>query len=71
MDIPEWSAVTMKTRHRRLSDIDLREIEFDMKTGEGAIIVNWGTVLTGKLVVMMAGSRPYQDALSEELAERL
>ena len=71
LDIPEWSAVTLSTRHRSLSDIDLSDIEFDMKTGEGAIIVNWGTVAKGKLVILMAGSRPYQEALAVELAVRL
>jgi hypothetical protein len=71
LDIPEWSAVSLSTQHRNLADIDLTDIEFDMKTGEGAIIVNWGTALVGKLVVMMAGSRAYQDALAVELAERL
>jgi hypothetical protein len=71
MDIPEWSAITLATRHRKLSDIDLSDIEFDKKTGEGVVIVNWGTVLTGKLVVLLAGSREYQDALAQELAVRL
>jgi hypothetical protein len=71
LDIPEWSAVTLATRHRRLSDVDLRGIEFDMHTGEGAVIVNWGTVSVGKLVILMAGSQSYQEALAVELAARL
>ncbi len=29
--------------HRKLSDIDLSDNEFNMKTGEGLVIVNWGT----------------------------
>jgi hypothetical protein len=71
LDIPEWSAVTLSTRHRKLSDIDLSGIEFDMKTGEGVIIVNWGTLSKGKLVVLMAGSPICQQALAVELAARL
>ncbi len=71
LDIPEWSAVTLSTRHRTLSDIDLSEIEFDIKTGEGAVIVNWGTISEGKLMILMAGSREYQEALAVELAVRL
>jgi hypothetical protein len=71
LDIPEWSAVTLKTSHRNLSDIDLHGIEFDHKTGEGVIIVNWGTVLYGKLVILLAGNKQVQKALREQIADRL
>ena len=71
LDIPEWSALYMPTRHRTLRDIDLSEIEFDSRIGEGAIIVNWGTVLTGKLMILLAGSPEFQEALAVELKARL
>lgn len=71
LKIPEWSAMTFTTRHKSLSNIDLSGIEYEHKTGEGAIIVNWGTVLLGKLVILLAGSRPYQEALEIELKARL
>lgn len=71
LDIPEWSAVYMPTRHRTLGDVDLDGIEFNSRTGEGAIIVNWGTVLTGKLMILMAGSPEFQEALAVELDARL
>ena len=71
LNIPEWSAKTFTTRYRSLSEIDLSDIEFDQSSGEGAIIVNWGTILTGKLTILLAGSRDYQDALEIELIARL
>ncbi|MGB5677405.1 MAG: ATP-grasp domain-containing protein [Gammaproteobacteria bacterium] len=71
LDIPEWTARTFKTRHRKLSDIDLSDIEFDMRKGEGVVIVNWGTLLEGKLVLLLAGSEEYQEALLGELKHRL
>ena len=71
LDIPEWTAVYMHTRHRALGDVDLSDIEFDSRTGEGAVLVNWGTVLTGKLMILMAGSPAYQEALAVELDARL
>ena len=71
LDIPEWTARTFKTSHRKLSDLDLSDIEFDMKTGEGLVLVNWGTLLEGKLVLLLAGSAEYQDALLNELEYRL
>lgn len=71
LDIPEWSAISMHTQYNNLSDIDLTDLEFDMKTGEGLIIVNWGTALLGKIMVLLAGSKEYQQALEVELAARL
>jgi len=71
LGISEWTATTFSTHHRSLADIDLSDLEYDARTGEGAIIVNWGTLLAGKLVILMAGSQPYQEALALELEARL
>lgn len=71
LNISEWTARTFSTKHRDLSSIDLSDIEYDKKTGEGAIIVNWGTVSVGKLVILLAGSLDYQEALAIELEARL
>jgi hypothetical protein len=71
LDIPEWSAMTFKTRYRKLSDLDIGDLEFDSTTGEGIVIVNWGTILTGKLVVLLAGSPGCQEVLEKELRYRL
>lgn len=71
MDIPEWSARSFNTRYRSLDEINLKDLEFDIDTGEGAILVNWGTILVGKLMILLAGSREYQEALALELEARL
>ena len=71
MGIPEWCALTFHTNARCLSELDLGDIEYNAKTGEGAILVNWGTILEGKLVILLAGSPPYQEALEQELLARL
>lgn len=71
LHIPEWTATTLHTSHRDLASIDLSDLEYDPRTGEGAILVNWGTVLVGKLVILMAGSREYREALQVELQARL
>ncbi len=67
LGIDEWTATTFQTRYRTLADIRLEGLEFDPKTGEGAVIINWGTILEGKLVILLAGSPPYQAALKAEL----
>jgi hypothetical protein len=71
LDIPEWGAVSLSTRHRRLAAIDLSGIEFDPNTGQGVVLVNWGTVLAGKLLVLLAGSPDQQELLLAELKSRL
>lgn len=71
LSIPEWSAHTYKTQHRSLSPINLEGIEFDPVSRQGVILVNWGTILEGKLVFLLAGSREQQDELSVALAQRL
>ena len=71
LGVPEWSAISLKTAGRSLSGIDLDGIEFDPKTGEGAVLVNWGTILEGRLAVLLAGSREFQDSLAVELRARL
>lgn len=71
LGISKWSAMTFDTQYNSLSDIDLTDIEYNHHTGEGAIIVNWGTLSAGKLVILMAGSIEYQEALLLELRARL
>lgn len=71
LNITEWSALTFSSQHRTLADIDLTGIEYNHSTGEGAILVNWGTILAGKLMILLAGSSAYQQALKVELEARL
>jgi len=71
LDIPEWSAISIATRHRTLAAVDLSDIEFDRKTGQGVVLVNWGTILAGKLLVLLAGSPDHQELLLTELKSRL
>lgn len=67
LGIKAWTATTFATRFRELSELPLEGLEYDPKTGEGAVIVNWGTILEGKLVILMAGGSEYQEALKAEL----
>jgi hypothetical protein len=71
LGIPEWSALSISVKACSLSEIDIRDIEFNIETGEGVIIVNWGTVAKGKLMVLLAGTKEYQHELAVELNARL
>jgi formate-dependent phosphoribosylglycinamide formyltransferase (GAR transformylase) len=71
LNVPEWSAMTFTTRHRTFSELNITDLEFDKQTGEGLVIVNWGTLLRGKIVFLLAGSAEYRQALANELLHRL
>ena len=71
LGIEEWTALNLSTKYRDLASLDLSDLEYNHSTGEGLVIVNWGTVLEGKIAVLMAGTQAYQEALQVELLARL
>lgn len=71
LDIPEWSARIYSTWRRSLADIDLTGLEYHEDSGTGVIIVNWGTILVGKLMIMLAGPLEFRKQLDMELQKRL
>jgi len=71
LGIESWITKTYNTQHRDLSSLDLAGLEYNATTGEGVILVNWGTVLVGKLMILLAGSPAYQEKLEAELKKRL
>jgi hypothetical protein len=71
LGIDVWLAKAYHTRHRSLSAVDLSGIEYDPATGTGIILVNWGPILIGKLLVLIAGDEAAQARLEQELLMRL
>lgn len=71
LEIDRWCSDNFTTKYRSLEEIDLGELSYDSKTKTGVILVNWGSVLVGKLGVLLAGSIEQQEALRRSLKERL
>ena len=71
LDINSWCSDNFTTKYRSLDEIDLGELEYDPTTGTGAIIYNWGSVLVGKLGVLLAGSIEQQEKLRQLLKHQL
>lgn len=71
LDIKEWEARNFRTWHKSLADIDLTGLEYDSHSGEGVIIVNWGPISLGKVMIMLAGSESVRKQLELELRQRL
>ena len=71
LKINNWSSENFTTKYHSLDELELRDLEYDPITGTGIIIVNWGSVLVGKLGVLLAGSITQQNELREQLQQRL
>ena len=71
LGIAHWLARTFKTEHRTLADVDLTGLEYDPVTGRGVVLVNWGPILVGKLLILLAGPPDVQELLALELNARL
>ncbi|MES9834077.1 MAG: ATP-grasp domain-containing protein [Candidatus Thiodiazotropha sp. DIVDIV] len=71
LDINEWESCNFSTRHNSLENLDLSGIEYNSTTGEGVVIVNWGPILVGKIMLMIAGDGEVRQRIRLELQERL
>ena len=71
LNITSWASENFDTQYTALDKINLDGLEFDQKTGTGVILVNWGSVLVGKLSFLLAGSIEKQNELKALLKERL
>lgn len=71
LNIPQWSSETFATSCRSLTELDLRGLEFDPEVGTGIILINWGTLLVGKISVLLAGRTLQQTQLRHRLQARL
>jgi ATP-grasp domain len=71
LNLTQWANESFKTTCRSLHQLDLSGLEYDACTGSGVILVNWGSILVGKIGVLMAGSLDQQQQLREHLKQRL
>ena len=71
LGIESWCSDNFTTKYRSLDQIDLSDLVYDSNKGTGAIIVNWGSVLVGKLGMLLAGSIAQQEELRQILKQRL
>ena len=71
LNIESWSSDNFMTEKRSLDEIDLNGLEYDPNTKTGVIIVNWGSILVGKIGVLLAGSIAEQEFLRKTVQQRL
>jgi hypothetical protein len=71
LGIEHWLAKAYHTSHHSLDALDLNGVEYDPTTGTGIILVNWGPILVGKLLVLLAGDQAMQSELEQALLARL
>ncbi|NTW22767.1 hypothetical protein HGA34_04500 [Candidatus Falkowbacteria bacterium] len=66
-----WTSKSVKTRHRSLNDIDLGDLEFSAKRGNGVVVHIGSTIGQGKLGVTFLGPPPVQRELETKLTALL
>lgn len=71
LGIQRWHARVFPTRFRRLVDIPLNDLEYNPADQSGIVLVNWGSIQVGKLLILIAGTPVQQQSLREELERRL
>jgi hypothetical protein len=71
LKINSWSNETFTTNYRSLDQIDLSGIEFNSRTDTGVALVNWGSIMAGRIGVLLAGSIEQQHELRAILKQRL
>jgi hypothetical protein len=71
LKLTSWSSETFTTQYHSLEQLNLSGIEFDSRTDTGVVLVNWGTILVGRIGVLLAGSVEQQNELRAILRQRL
>lgn len=71
LKIPSWTCENFVTKYLSLDQIDFKDLEYDPRRGTGIILVNWGTVLIGKLGILLAGTVEQQNELRAMVRQRL
>jgi len=69
--IPRWQLRSYTTRHRHIDDLPLRDLEYSAADQYGIVLINWGTILTGSVQILIAGTPLQQQSLRDELEGRL
>lgn len=71
LKLESWCSDNFTTKYRSLDEIDLGDLSYNPTAKTGAIIVNWGSVLVGKLGILLAGSIAQQEELRRSLKQQL
>jgi hypothetical protein len=66
-----WSTYTVQTAQRDLQSIDFEDIAYDPTRREGVILINWGVILRGRLMIMLVGTEERQESLLSEFKLRV
>lgn len=70
LNILSWTCETFNTQYCSLENLDLSDIEFNPESNTGVVLVNWGTILVGKISILLAGTVQKQNELRAYLKQR-
>ncbi len=70
LGVAAWRSKDIYPHVRKLSELDWEGLTFDPVTKTGVVLVNWGTISTGKLSVLVAGNLVQQEYLVGRLQQQ-
>ncbi|MCP4267394.1 MAG: ATP-grasp domain-containing protein [Candidatus Brocadiaceae bacterium] len=71
LGLSSWASMRVSSEYTSLNHIDIKDLEFNAETGTGIILVNWGTVLKGKLGIMIAGELSERELILKNFYKRV
>lgn len=71
LGIDSWCSDNFMTKYRSLDEINLGDLKYNSTSRTGAIIYNWGSVLVGKLGILLTGTIEQQEELRQLLRQKL
>lgn len=71
LNIACWMSLIIDVPFRSFAGFDIKDLEYQSKTQQGLILINWGTIEYGRLMFMMVGTPEQQLALVAQIRHRL
>ncbi|MDD5028382.1 MAG: Mur ligase family protein [Rhodoferax sp.] len=71
LNINSWMSLIIEVPFKTFDQFDIKDIEYQSKTQQGLILISWGTIEYGRLMVMVVGTPQQQLALVNQIRYRL
>ncbi len=64
-------SLIIRVPFKSFDEFDIKDLEYQSKTQHGLILISWGTIEYGRLMVMVVGTPEQQLALINQLKSRI
>jgi|GEM_PF-319117 len=71
LNIQYWTSLIIQVQFKNFDQFDISDLEYKSKTQQGLILICWGSIEYGRLMVMVVGTPEQQLTLMNQLRQRL